>query len=120
MVRQAHGQVPLTEPVFQIVITSYSIHYTKLYEFKEEHFDLILMDVHMPGMDGVEATQEIRRIEKESGIGEGIPIIAMTANKFNDEVKLFLKSGMNDHLGKPFKPTELDAVIKKNLNLKEV
>ncbi len=88
--------------------------------FKEEHFDLILMDVHMPGMDGVEATQEIRRIEKESGIGEGIPIIAMTANKFNDEVKLFLKSGMNDHLGKPFKPTELDAVIKKNLNLKEV
>lgn len=88
--------------------------------FQEEHFDLILMDVHMPGMDGVEATQEIRRIEKDNGITEGIPIIAMTANKFNDEIKLFLKSGMNDHLGKPFKPAELDAVIKKNLKYKEV
>ncbi|PTN09226.1 response regulator [Mangrovibacterium marinum] len=88
--------------------------------YKKGGFDLILMDVHMPGLDGVEATQEIRRIEKQNGVETGIPIIAMTANKFSDEIKLFLKSGMNDHLGKPFKPTDLDTVIKRNLNFKEV
>ncbi|RKD89957.1 response regulator [Mangrovibacterium diazotrophicum] len=88
--------------------------------FHDNEFDIVLMDVQMPGMDGVEATQEIRRIEKTSGVEKGIPIIAMTANKYSDDIRLFLKSGMNDHLGKPFKPTELDVVIKRNLNVREV
>ncbi len=88
--------------------------------FQRNNFDIILMDVQMPGMDGVEATREIRRIEQQNGVETPIPIIAMTANKYSDDIRLFMKSGMNDHLGKPFKPIELDAVIKRNLNFKEV
>jgi len=88
--------------------------------FKENKYDIVLMDIHMPGMDGVEATQEIRRFEKNCGLKTKTPIIAITANKYNDEVKLFLKSGMNDHLGKPFKPNELDLILKRNLSLKRV
>lgn len=88
--------------------------------FQKNHFDIILMDVHMPGIDGVEASQEIRRIEKNNGIEDGVPIIAMTANKYNDDIKHFLGSGMNDHLGKPFRPSELEAILKRNLKLNEV
>lgn len=88
--------------------------------FQKNDFDAILMDVQMPGMDGVEATQEIRRLEAENGIELGVPIIAMTANKYSDDIKLFLKSGMTDHLSKPFKPIELDLILKKYLKVKEV
>ncbi|MGQ8338493.1 response regulator [Sunxiuqinia sp. A32] len=78
-------------------------------------FDLILMDILMPVMDGVEATKEIRKIENEKGEEKKIPIIAMTANLFKEDVEYFLKSGMNDHLGKPFKPSDLELVIQRNL-----
>lgn len=88
--------------------------------FRKNAFDLILMDVQMPGIDGLEATREIRRIEIENGSGYQIPIIAMTANKFNEDVKRFLSAGMNDHIGKPFKPLELDVVLKRNVNFNEV
>ena len=88
--------------------------------FKQHSFDLILMDVQMPGMDGVEATQEIRKIEKQRGVESLIPIIAMTANRYTDDLNFFLKNGMTDHLGKPFKPIELDIVLKRNFKFKEV
>ena len=69
-------------------------------------YDLILMDVHMPKVDGYEATRRIRA----SGLpgAETIPIIAMTANVFREDIERCLASGMNDHLGKPIDP---DAVI---------
>jgi signal transduction histidine kinase/CheY-like chemotaxis protein len=67
-------------------------------------YDLVLMDVQMAGMDGVEATKMIRRLD---GRAASVPIVAMTANVLAHEVKAFLAAGMSDHLGKPFKRSEL-------------
>ncbi|MCL2093612.1 MAG: response regulator [Treponema sp.] len=68
-------------------------------------FDIILMDIHMPEVDGYEATQQIRKIEEElRGPGlpsKGVPILAMTANVFKEDIEKCLALGMNDHLGKP-------------------
>ncbi|TNE62363.1 MAG: response regulator [Alphaproteobacteria bacterium] len=66
-------------------------------------YDMILMDLQMPGMDGLEATRALRRHRK----GMQIPIIAMTANDSPEDKALCLAAGMNDHIGKPFKPDAL-------------
>jgi signal transduction histidine kinase/CheY-like chemotaxis protein len=65
-----------------------------------DSFDLVFMDVHMPEMDGYEATRRIRALEEESG-GPPIPIIAMTANVFAEDIEKCIAAGMNDHVGKP-------------------
>ncbi len=65
-------------------------------------YDLILMDIHMPEMDGVEATRAIRNSTKN--INQQVPIIAMTAAALLDEKKRALAAGMNDYLTKPFSP----------------
>jgi len=66
-----------------------------------QKYDLILMDVHMPEMDGYEATRCIRAIEEDRNKPEQTPIIAMTANVFREDVEMCLKAGMNSHIGKP-------------------
>ena len=66
--------------------------------FLNEKFDLILMDINMPKMDGVEATEHIRKADKANNI---IPIIALTANAMKEDVKSYLKAGMNGHVSKP-------------------
>jgi CheY-like chemotaxis protein len=71
-------------------------------------YDLVLMDVQMPVMDGITATHRIRALEGE---GRAIPIIAMTANVLPQQVAAFRAAGMDDHVGKPFKREELyDAI----------
>lgn len=81
-----------------------------LEKLKNAHFDLILMDIQMPIMDGINATIEIRNQLKSS-----IPIIALTANaSVTDELK-YKEVGMNDHLSKPFKREDLFNKIKKQL-----
>lgn len=84
--------------------------------FAKNSFDFILMDIQMPGMDGLEATKAIRKIESERKSLAPIPIIAITANMYKEDIKRFLACGMNDHLGKPFKPDDLADVIRKNLS----
>jgi CheY-like chemotaxis protein len=64
-----------------------------------EKFSLILMDIHMPMMDGYEATRKIRAIDCAEA--KSIPIVAMTANVFKEDIESCLASGMNNHLGKP-------------------
>jgi signal transduction histidine kinase/CheY-like chemotaxis protein/HPt (histidine-containing phosphotransfer) domain-containing protein len=77
---------------------------------KREHYDLVLMDVNMPLMDGLEATQHIRALGPH---GQSLPIIALTANVLSSEVERFLAVGINAHVGKPFSPKELFAAIQK-------
>ncbi len=62
-------------------------------------YDLIFMDIQMPEMDGYEATQRIRALDIPEA--QTIPIIAMTANVFREDVEKCLEAGMNDHVGKP-------------------
>lgn len=71
-------------------------------------FDLVLMDVQMPGMDGMTATRMIRRLK---GACRHVPVIAMTANVLPSEIRQFREAGMDDHIGKPFDRLKLYAAI---------
>lgn len=79
-----------------------------LSKMKAKGYDLILMDVQMPVMDGLEASRKIR-----SELQTDIPIIGLTANVFQEDVENCLAAGMNDHLGKPYKEEQLVRVIHK-------
>ncbi|MBP7062806.1 ATP-binding protein [Ferrovibrio sp.] len=71
-------------------------------------FDLVLMDVEMPEMDGPTAARQIRALGNEKA---DIPIIALTANAFTDQRQAYLDSGMNDYVSKPIDPHKLSASI---------
>lgn len=78
-------------------------------------FDLILMDVMMPKMNGYEATKAIRSLQNRPD-AVSIPIIAMTANAFSEDVQASLDAGMNGHLSKPIVMDEVIKTISRNLN----
>jgi CheY-like chemotaxis protein len=75
-----------------------------------KQYDLVLMDIQMPGMDGITATRHIRAMDHPSSI---LPIIAMTANVLPQQIAHFREVGVSDHIGKPFKWDELYATINK-------
>lgn len=75
----------------------------------QNEYDLILMDIMMPVMDGLEATRKIRKIPREDC--RNVPIIAMSANAFDEDVKRSLASGMNGHLSKPVNIRKLEEVL---------
>ena len=77
-------------------------------------YDVILMDVMMPVMNGIEATQKIRALAREDA--KTIPIIAMTANAFVEDVQAVKNAGMNDHLAKPLEMNKVIHTIGKYLN----
>lgn len=77
------------------------------------YYDMILMDIMMPEMDGLEATRAIRAMEREDC--KTIPIYAMSANAFDEDVKRSLASGMNGHLSKPVDIQVLEKTLKKVL-----
>lgn len=78
------------------------------------YYDLIFMDIMMPNMDGLEAAREIRRIQREDCAS--VPIIAMSANAFSEDVKRSLASGMNGHISKPLHAEKLKELLSKMWN----
>ena len=74
-------------------------------------YDAILMDMRMPEMDGLEATRAIRASGREDA--ESIPIIALTANAFDEDVQRSMQAGLNAHLSKPVEPDTLFETLEK-------
>jgi two-component system, sensor histidine kinase and response regulator len=72
-----------------------------------QHFDLVLMDIQLPGMDGVEATARIRQLD----VGKHLPIVAVTANALPGDKETYLAAGMDDYLSKPIEPAQLHRVL---------
>jgi two-component system, sensor histidine kinase and response regulator len=90
-------------------VTSVSTGREAVAKAAEQPFDLILMDVQMPGMDGFEATAAIR--ERERGSGAHTPIVAMTAHAMAGDREKCLAAGMDQYLSKPIRPDDLAATI---------
>jgi CheY-like chemotaxis protein len=86
-----------------------------LAKFKENHekYDLILMDIHMPELDGYEASRHIRLLDMLKA--KNIPIIAMTANVFAEDIEKCRQAGMNDHIAKPIDLGDVLTKLKKHL-----
>ncbi|MEG0923890.1 MAG: response regulator [Anaerovoracaceae bacterium] len=77
------------------------------------YYDAILMDIRMPVMDGITATKSIRQMKKKTA--KTIPIIAMSANAFDEDVEKSKTAGMNAHLAKPIEPKELFRVLEQHV-----
>jgi len=74
---------------------------------QRQQFDLVLMDIQLPGMDGVEATARIRELAE----GKHLPIIAVTANALPGDKETYLSAGLDDYLSKPIEPAQLHRVL---------
>ena len=80
-------------------------------QFQRELYDIVLMDVQMPVMDGREATRKIRQLELQTPRDKTVPIIALTAHAIKEEIDLCLEAGCNTHLSKPVKKSTLVTTI---------
>ncbi len=78
------------------------------------YYDAILMDIQMPQMNGYDATRAIRQLDRADS--KTVPIIAMTANAFDEDKNNVLAAGMNDHIAKPLDIPSLLATLKKYLS----
>ena len=79
--------------------------YERILKMKEDYYDAVLMDIQMPQMNGYEATRAIRDLKGD--YYQKIPIIAMSANAYEEDIRKSLQSGMNAHIAKPFDPKKL-------------
>ena len=82
-------------------------------EYKKTKYDLILMDINMPIMDGIRAMKEIKSLEKDY---YSVPIIALTANSIAGDKERYLEEGMDDYLSKPLEFEKLKEILKRYLN----
>lgn len=83
----------------------------KLAAAQPGYYDAILMDLRMPEMNGLDATREIRSMDRQDA--KNIPIIAMTADAFSDDIKACLDCGMNAHVAKPLNMRELLRLLQR-------
>ena len=83
--------------------------------FKNNQFSLVLMDIMLPEMDGYQITQAIREMEKQNNVENPVPIIALTANTYDNDKEKCFDAGMNDYLSKPFTSKQLIDMIAKYL-----
>ena len=82
----------------------------------QKSYDLVFMDCQMPVLDGYQATAEIRRQEKERGVMERTPIVALTANAMEGDSEKCLAAGMDGYLSKPFRQKDMLEILKHWLN----
>ncbi|HLN54326.1 MAG TPA: response regulator [Lentimicrobium sp.] len=80
-------------------------------KFRSEHYDVVLMDLHMPELDGFEATRKIREIENSEQRPVKVKIYAMTASSMQDEKDNCLNAGMDGYLAKPFRNDDVIALL---------
>ncbi|MCB9016090.1 MAG: response regulator [Lentimicrobiaceae bacterium] len=80
-------------------------------KFMKEEYDLVLMDLHMPELDGFEATMKIREIEMKENRSKKVKIYAMTASSINDESARCYAVGMDGYISKPFRVEEVIKVL---------
>ncbi len=85
-------------------------------ESEEGAFDIILMDIRMPNMDGLQATRAIRALNRRDA--KTVPIIAMSANAYDEDIQKSLDAGMNTHLAKPIEPQKMYETIEKYIKEK--
>ena len=106
----------LEETQIQFVCAGNGREAVEIFKSDPGKFDIILMDINMPEMDGVEATRQIRALGTKEG--SRVPIIALTANTSSESVKKYLAAGMTDHIGKP---AAFDEIIRKiNLYINQI
>ncbi|MDR0350484.1 MAG: response regulator [Coriobacteriales bacterium] len=104
----------LMEPTgVEIDCASNGLEAVELFSQEPERYDLILMDVQMPELDGCDATRRIRALS--STWARKVPIIALTANVFKEDIEHCLAAGMNGHLGKPFDQAKVFESIQEHL-----
>jgi two-component system sensor histidine kinase/response regulator len=81
--------------------------------FQTSKFDIILMDIRMPVMDGIEATLRIRKLEKLMKTKDPVKIIALTANTFQEDIESCMENGMDAFLEKPFTSKDLVTILQR-------
>ena len=84
-----------------------------MFKKNPDKYDTIFMDVQMPEMDGCEATKTIRELDLPHA--KDVPIIAMTANVFREDIDKYLSLGMNGHVGKPIEINDVFDMLRKYL-----
>jgi len=81
--------------------------------FTANTFDLILMDIMLPDTNGYEITRKIRKYESENKVENAVPIVALTANTYDNDKEKCFNMGMNDYLAKPYNAIQLIEMVKK-------
>jgi len=105
----------LFEPLGITIVAAFNgLEAVNLFKNEPDKYDIIFMDIQMPEMDGLEATRQIRSLDFKKA--QSIPIIAMTANVFRDDVERCLLAGMTAHLGKPVQYDIVLDILRKYLN----
>ena len=92
------------------------VHAVRQFTDNPEYYDMIFMDVQMPEMDGYEATRQIRLLDRDEA--KTVPIVAMTANVYKEDVEKCLAAGMNGHVGKPLDIEEVISTLNHYLSKK--
>jgi signal transduction histidine kinase/ABC-type nitrate/sulfonate/bicarbonate transport system substrate-binding protein len=112
---------PTNQLLLRIILDQHNIGYIMANDgieainaYKKDKFDIILMDENMPNMGGVEATKQIRQLELNSS--KKTPIIGVSANVIEEHRKKFIDAGLDEHIGKPYKPEQIINIINKFCN----